>query len=126
MLSAAVYFSSFDSRDPDVVLRIQALYDRVGMPSLFLQFFTGFVLAYLHFPDLAAWLEFEVPMGRLIVVKLGLMILVGVCALDLRLRVLSRVGSLGLRSIRWHAYLVTGLSAVSVFVGASFRIGWLY
>lgn len=126
VLAYLVSPNALDGRNPDTVYRIQSLYDKIGMPSLVLQVLTGFVLAYLHTPDLAAWVAFESPMGRLIALKLVLQLVVLGLALDLRIRLFARVGSAGLGSLRLHVFVISFVSAALVFLGASFRIGWLY
>lgn len=126
LLASVLKQGVLDGRNPDTIYRIESLYDRVGVPALVVQLFTGLFLAYLHVPDVGQWLAFDGPMGRLIGLKLFLQALALGIALDLRVRRFARVGSSGLSSLRWHVALIVLFSAASVFVGASFRIGWLY
>lgn len=126
VLASLVFPSTLDGRDPDTIYRIESLYDKVGMFALMGQILTGLLLAYLHTPDLGKWLAFDSPMGRLIGIKLILQFVILGLALDLRVRLFARVGSAGLSSLRLHVALISLVSAASVFVGASFRIGWLY
>ncbi|MBK1880252.1 hypothetical protein [Pelagicoccus mobilis] len=126
VLAYLLFPSVLNDRNPDVMYRIETAYDRIGMPALFVQVATGLMLAYGHVPDFGSWLAFEVPMARMIVMKLALLLLILGLSFDLRIRMFAKVGSAGLKSLGWHTALVLLLSATSVFLGASFRIGWLY
>jgi len=126
VLAALLFGSALDGRNPDTTYRIESLYDKLGMSALLGLIMTGLLLAYLHLPDFSKWLAFDSPMGRLIGVKLILLVVTLSLALDLRGRMFARVGSAGLASLRLHIVLITLVSAASVFMGASFRIGWLY
>ena len=106
--------------------RMEAAYASVGIPALLLEVSTGLLLAYLHLPDLAAWLDFSNPMGRLVGIKVILLLLTLVLGLDVRFRLFSKIESEGIEALKAHVILITFLSVLMVFVGASFRIGWLY
>ncbi len=113
-------------RDSFAVYRIESVYSCVGIPALLLEVATGLVLAYLHLPDLGAWFVFDSPMGRLIGMKLVLLLITLALGIDMRFRLLPKIESAGIGVLRWHVSLITIVSGLMVFVGASFRIGWLY
>ncbi|MDQ8198879.1 CopD family protein [Pelagicoccus enzymogenes] len=125
-LSCSLLPQAVRERDGAAFYRIEALYSTVGMPALFSTVATGLVLGYLHLPDFGAWLDFSNPMGRLVGLKLILLAALLGLGVDLRFRLFPKVDKLGIGALRWHAALITVLSLLLVFVGASFRIGWLY
>ncbi|MDQ8204891.1 CopD family protein [Pelagicoccus sp. SDUM812003] len=106
--------------------RIESVYRTVGIPALVVQTMTGFLLAYGHLPRVGSWFDFDNPMGRLIGMKILLLALTFGLGIDLRFRLLPRIETTGLGILRWHVALITVLSVLLAFVGASFRIGWLY
>lgn len=65
-------------------------------------------------------------MGRMIGLNLVLLLITVALVIDLRFRLFPKVESYGLGLLKWHVALITFVSLLLVFVGASFRIGWLY
>lgn len=126
VLAFSILPQAVQERDGAGLYRISSLYSTVGLPALALEVMTGVLLAYLHLPDFGSWVDFGNPMGRLIgtkVILLGVLLVLGI---DLRVRLFPKVSSKGLKILRWPVWLILLFSVLQVFVGASFRIGWLY
>lgn len=126
VLACSILPQAMKTRDVSLSYRIESAYSNIGIPALALQVATGLLLAYLHLPDIGSWLDFSNPMGRMIGLNLILLLVTLVLVFDLRFRLFPKIGSDGVGALRWHVALITLVSVLLVFVGASFRIGWLY
>lgn len=124
VLATAVLPRVLRSRDPSDLVWFEAGYERIGMPALAIQVATGVLLAYDLEPDIANWFVCADGPARLITMKLGLLALTAVIALDARLRVIPRLDAERLTDLAWHVVPVTALSVLFVVVGVSFRNGW--
>ncbi|MDQ8181712.1 CopD family protein [Pelagicoccus sp. SDUM812005] len=106
--------------------RIESVYRNLGLPAFAVQALTGFALAYAHTPDIGLWFDLENPMGRLIGLKVLLFAASFAVLLDAMLRLAPQVETRGPGRLKWHLWAITLLAVLQIFVGASFRIGWLY
>lgn len=95
----------------------EAGFETIGMPALLLQVVTGGWMAH----DL--W-RLDVPLTRqLIVLKLVLLAVTVVLAVDARLRLIPRLSVQTLPAMARRIRVVTVLSVLFVLVGATFRTG---
>ncbi|MEE1652604.1 MULTISPECIES: CopD family protein [Brachymonas] len=113
-------------QDVDGLLKFESAYERIGMPALLVQVITGFWMAMQLQPDYGQWLAFGDPVTRLIGIKLFLLLLTVLLALDARFRVIPRLHQPGkLTDMAWHIVPVTLIGIVFVATGVSLRTGWL-
>jgi putative copper export protein len=126
VLALAVLPKVLRRRDPEALLRFESDYEPVGLAALVIQVATGLWLAYRMVPDVGEWFAFEHPVARLIGVKLLLLAATVLLAADARLRILPRLSASRLTALAWHIVPVTVIAVLLVFVGVSFRTGWLY
>jgi len=126
VLALAVLPGVLARRAPAELLRFESAYERIGIPALLIQVGSGIGLAHHAIPDIARWFSFADPVSRLIGVKLALLALTAVLALDARLRIIPRLSADNLRALAWHIIPVTVVSVLFVIVGVSFRTGWFY
>ena len=112
-------------KDVAYLSRFEAGYERIGIPALILQVLSGLWLAFQRLPDIGAWLDFGDPVARPIAIKLTLLLLTVVFALDARLRVIPNLSANNLNALAWHAVPVTVIAVLFVVTGVSFRTGWL-
>lgn len=124
VLAAAVLPRVMRERSVDELLRFESAYERIGIPALLLQVATGLALAYRLLPDLNEWFAFSTPVSWLIGVKLILLAMTVLFAIDARLRIIPRLTPERLPSLAAHVIPVTILSVLFVLVGVSFRTGW--
>ena len=113
-------------RSPAELLRFESVYEKIGMPALVVQVVTGLLLARRLLPDFGQWFDFSEPIARLVALKLLLLALTLGFALDARLRVIPCLSEETLVAMAWHIIPVTVFSVVFVWLGVSFRTGWLY
>ncbi len=121
LLAIAILPKALRARDPTRVLAFEASYERLGMSALAVQVASGLWLAHTLQPDLAGWLQPAAPQAKLIVLKLGLLLLTALVALDARLRILPRLDARTLPQMAVRIVAVTVLSVLFVLAGASFR-----
>ena len=110
-------------RSPSDLLRFESAYEKVGIPALIIQVVTGVWLAHNLMPDIGMWFSFDNPISRLISVKLGLLLLTALFAVDARLRIIPNLTEQNLMSLAYHIIPVTVFSVMFVIVGVAFRIG---
>jgi putative copper export protein len=126
VLATAILPRALKARSIDDLVRFESAYERIGLPALAIQVVTGLWLAHHLQPDVVAWLSWQQPASRLILLKLGLLALTGAFAVHARLRVIPRLSPATLSLLAWHVVPVTLLSVAFVVVGLSFRTGWFY
>lgn len=104
--------------------RFETKFEKIGIPALVIQILTGIFLALRMSPDWGSWFDFSGPF-RGIGVKLVLLFLTALLAVDARLRVIPKLNPGNLNSLAWHIIPVTIIGVLFVVVGALFRIGGL-
>lgn len=126
VLSVVVLPGALRDRAPERLLAFESVYEKIGMPALVVQVVTGIWLASLMLAGPAAWLDPANPVTRVVALKLVLLALTLGFAISARWRVLPRLSPATLPLMAWHIVPVTLISILFVFVGVSFRTGWLY
>jgi hypothetical protein len=76
-------------------------------------------------PEPSNWFSADDPAARLVGIKLALLGLTALLALDARLRLIPRLKVDNLGALAWHIVPVTSISVLFVVVGVAFRTGWL-
>lgn len=115
-------------RDKSVpsLLNFEQGFEKIGLPALVIQVITGLMLAYRLLPDVSAWFDWTQPVSLGISIKVGLLTLTLLLALDARFRVLPKLSKENLMDMALHIVAVTVISVLFVLAGVSFRVGWLY
>lgn len=126
ILALAILPRVLRSRSAAELLQFESAYERIGLPALLIQVITGLMLAHSLSQDVTRWVDFGDPVGRLIGLKLGLLLLTAVFAIDARLRLIPKLDASRLASLAWHIVPVTLMSVLFVVVGVSFRTGWFF
>lgn len=126
VLSLVILPRVLKEKSPQLLHSFESAYERIGMPALFVQIVTGFMLAYRMIPDIDLWFDFANPIAHGIVTKLTLLILTFAFALDARFRVIPKLSANNLVDMAWHIIPVTLMSVLFVIVGVGFRAGWFY
>ena len=126
VLAVVVLPKVLKAKSPEMLLDFESVYEKIGMPALIVQVVTGIMLAHRMVPDFAQWFNVTNPVAHPIMAKLGLLALTVVFAVDARFRVIPNLSPATLKDMAWHIIPVTVFSVLFVFVGVSFRTGWLY
>lgn len=126
VLSVVILPKVLREKSPEQLLSFESVYEKIGMPALIVQVITGLMLAHRLLPDVSQWFNLNNPVAHGILAKLLLLGLTFAFALDARFRVIPVLSKDNLVDMTWHIIPVTLLSVLFVFVGVSFRTGWLY
>ncbi|MCV6638054.1 CopD family protein [Candidatus Albibeggiatoa sp. nov. NOAA] len=126
VLATAILPQVLKKKDVVFLSRFENGYEKVGLPALVIQIVTGLYLSFHLLPDFSLWFDFSHPVSRLISIKLILLFLTFALAIDARLRIIPKLSQDNLNALAWHIIPVTIISVLFVFVGVSFRTGWLY
>ena len=126
LLALTVLPKALRARSVEEVMRFESGFERIGIPALAVQVFTGLWLAHAALPDVALWFDPAVPAARPIMLKLALLALTVALAADARLCVIPRLSADTLKGLAWHIAAVTLIAVLFVATGVSFRTGWLY
>lgn len=126
VLALTILPRALRERSVSELQRFEAAYERIGIPALIVQVVTGIWLAHRLVPEVGRWLAFDVPVARLVGVKLLLLAATAALAVDARLRVIPRLTPERLGSLARHIVPVTLISVLFVIVGVAFRTGWAW
>jgi putative copper export protein len=125
LLSITVLPGAFRQRSVVDLLKFESGFETVGIPALIIQVVTGVYMALYRLPDVAMWFDFNNQVARLILLKLTLLLLTALFAVDARLRIIPELTEKNLNALALHIIPVTLISVLFVFVGVSFRTGSL-
>jgi len=124
ILATVILPRALKHSDVEGIRNFENAYERIGIPALIVQIASGLWLAHRMLPDVSLWFQCDNPIARLILLKLSLLGLTALFAVDARLRIIPRLGPHNLHSLAWHIIPVTVTSVLFVVVGVSFRTGW--
>jgi putative copper export protein len=123
VLAITILPQALRRRDAELIRGFESRYERIGIPALLVQVVTGIWLAYRMLPDPGAWFGFESSAASHISVKLLLLLLTVVFAIDARVRIIPRLSAETLPSLAWHIIPVTIFSVLFVVVGVGVGTG---
>lgn len=126
VLAITVLPKALRQRSVADILKFESGFERVGISALIIQVVTGIAMALYRMPDIGTWFDFGNPVARLILLKLTLLLLTALFAIDAKLRVIPNLTEKSLNSLAYHIVAVTVISVLFVFVGVSFRTGSLF
>jgi putative copper export protein len=126
ILAITVLPRAFRQRSVVDLLKFESGFEMVGIPALIIQVVTGIYMALYRMPDVGMWFDFSNPVSRLILLKLTLLLLTAMFAIDARLRIIPNLTEKNLNSLAYHIVPVTVISVLFVMVGVSFRTGSLF
>ena len=124
ILATVILPRALKHHDVEGIRNFENAYEKIGIPALAVQIASGLWLAHRMLPDVSLWFQWHNPIARLILLKLSLLGLTALLAVDARLRIIPRLGPHNLHSLAWHIVPVTVISVLFVVVGVSFRTGW--
>lgn len=107
----------------DKLLAFESAYEKLGMSALLVQVLSGLWMAYVMIPQVSLWFTSDSFITRLILLKLTLLVLTAIVAMDARLRVIPNLTAETLPSMALRIRLITLLSVAFVLAGATFRTG---
>lgn len=126
VLSVGILPTVLRERSPALLLQFEKQYERIGMPALLVQVVTGVSMASTMLGENGRWFGFSNGVETLVSIKLIMLLLTVLLALDARLRVIPNLSERNLTDMAWHVVSVTILSVLFVVVGLWFRTGWFF
>lgn len=123
ILAITVLPRAFKHKSVLDLLNFESGFEMVGVPALIIQVITGIYMALDRIPDIGMWFVFSNPVSQLILLKLSLLLLTALFAIDARLRLIPNLTEKNLKSLAYHIIPVTFISVFFVIVGTSFRTG---
>lgn len=114
------------TRSVDALRAYEDGFERVGIPALVTQVVTGLWLADRWLGGLRRLPALETPHAHGVALKLGLLALTVLLALDARLRIIPKLRSDNLGALAWHIIPVTVVSVLFVAAGVWMRTGALW
>jgi putative copper export protein len=123
VLSCVVLPQSIREKSPAKLMSFESGFEKLGIPALVIQVLTGFWLAYNLLPEPAGWFSAGNVVSRLILIKLILLVLTVIFALDARLRLIPKLRQGHPVTLAYHIILVTVVSVLLVAIGVAFRTG---
>ncbi|MCB1199588.1 MAG: copper resistance protein CopD [Leptospiraceae bacterium] len=121
-----IYLPAYKTGNPEAVITFEKAYEPLGMGSLAILILTGLLLVYINLPDLSLWLSGVAPASNTLIVKLCLLILTALTALNARLRIIPHLSAENLGTMGVHIAIVTFLSVAFVITGVMHRYGTLF
>ncbi|MGB0833833.1 MAG: CopD family protein [Psychrobium sp.] len=125
VLATTILPRALKTKDVEFLRTFERGYEKVGIPALIIQVTTGFYMANSLLADHSLWLDWSHPVGKIISLKLGLLLLTALLAVDARLRIIPKLSQDNIKALAWHIIPVTVVSILFVFVGVSLKTGWL-
>lgn len=125
VLALAVLPRALKTRDPAILRDFEAGYERIGMSALVVQVASGIWLAYTFVPDVSTWFAPVSMQSRLVAMKLALLAITLLTALEARWRIIPHLSAATLPAMARRVVVVTVTSVGFVLVGVSFRGGLL-
>lgn len=97
-------------------------FEKIGIPALIIQVITGIYLAYSLLPNVSDWFSFSNHISTHVGIKLILLIITILLALDARFRLIPNLSEKNLTSLAVHIFMVTLVAILFVITGLSFRL----
>lgn len=97
-------------------------FEKIGIPALIIQVITGIYLAFSLMPNFSEWFSFSNHVSTHVGIKLILLIITVLLALDARFRLIPNLSEKNLISLAVHIFMVTLVAILFVITGLSFRL----
>jgi putative copper export protein len=123
VLATCILPPALREKSPDLIESFESRFERLGVPALVVQVITGLWLAYNLLPSIDRWFGWNDVTSRLIGLKLLLLLITVILAIDSRVRLLPNLNQDNLVSLAYHIVAVTIVSVLFVVVGVGFRVG---
>jgi putative copper export protein len=110
-------------RDPQLIAQFETHYEKIGIPALLLQVFTGIWLTNFYARSFFDIFQFGDPQHTLIATKFILLVCTVIIAVHARIRLIGKLQEANLVFLAWHIVTVTLLGLTMLFLGAGVRLG---
>jgi putative copper export protein len=111
------------TKDITIVEQFEERFETFGLMALAGQIISGLWLAWLFLPDWSEWVNYHNPIARGIEIKLSLLTLTVILAIDARLRLIPNLETKKLNDLALHIIGITILSVLFVIAGVGLQLG---
>jgi putative copper export protein len=111
------------NKDVESINKFESKFELLGIPALIVQVLTGLWLIHNLLPSVSEWFTGKNIISTLIIIKLSLLLITVILALDSRLRIIPNLNQDNLKSLGYHIIAVTIVSITFVVIGVGFRVG---
>lgn len=123
ILSLRYLPEALKQKNPDSILHFEKKYETIGIPALIIQVITGIWLALLYH---IKWFSFHSTQEKVFSLKLILLLLTIILAIHARLVIIPRLSSDRLGLLAVHIIGVTSIAVIMVYLGISYRFGYIF
>ena len=102
VLAIGFLSKALTNQDPAIIDFFESSFERIGIPALFLQVITGFYLVHYYVSDVSQWLNLDLHIGRIFMVKLSCLLVTILLAAHARFRVIPNLDKNNLRYLVEH------------------------
>ena len=114
------------TKDIETIRSFEEKYELIGIPALIIQIASGIWLSFIRIPNFFDWFDFSYFVPINISIKLALIIITLLLALDARLRIIPKLSKDNITQLAYHIIPVTIIAVLLVIIGVSFRFGGLF
>ncbi|HEY9701254.1 MAG TPA: hypothetical protein V6C58_02355 [Allocoleopsis sp.] len=123
VLATCILPDALRNKDVESINKFESKFELLGIPALIIQILTGLWLIHNFLPDVNQWLSGQNIISTLTIIKLSLLLITVILALDSRLRIIPNLNRDNLKSLGYHIIAVTIISILFVAVGVGLRVG---
>ena len=114
------------TKDIETIRSFKEKYELIGIPALIIQIASGLWLSFIRIPNFFDWFDHSYFVPINISIKLALIIITLLLALDARLRIIPKLSKDNITQLAYHIIPVTIIAVLLVIIGVSFRFGGLF
>mgnify|MGYP001239176535 CR=1 FL=1 len=123
LLSIRFLPEAFKKKEVAVIVNFKNKFEPIGMPALVILLLTGIIMVYDFGIPVSDWFSFASPMERLVSIKLSLLLLTFVLAINAQLFVFPKLTADKLVPVAFQIIAVTIIGISMLILGSFFRVG---
>lgn len=122
-LSFRLLPEALKKKEASIIINFKNKFEPVGMPALVILLLTGIIMAYDFGVPVSDWFSFGSPIERLVSLKLSLLLLTFILAINAQLFVFPKLTSDKLNPVAFQIIAVTMVGVTMLILGSFFRLG---
>ena len=123
VLSMGILPQAIKTKDVSIIINYESIYEKMGIPSLIGQIFTGVILFVIRVEDYSVLFNWDDFIGRHFILKILLLFITLGLAIHARLRIVPNLSKDNLQILAIHIIAVSIVGVLFVLVGISIRLG---
>ncbi|BAQ60961.1 hypothetical protein GM3708_1367 [Geminocystis sp. NIES-3708] len=123
ILTLAYLPKALKEKNIDIIHQFEDKFEPIGLTALVIQIITGLWLGHFYIPLWQDWLNYNEPITKNILIKLGLLLISLILSIDARFRIIPNLNQDNFLDLIIHILAVTTLSILFVIFGITIRFG---